>query len=55
MTDMAVVIVTWNNAAVISDALRSLTHDLQESGLRRQVWLVDSASEDETVARLFAE
>lgn len=47
-TDLAVVIVTWNNAAVIGDALRSLFDDLRESGLRHQVWVVDSASADQT-------
>lgn len=50
MVDLAVVVVTWNNAAVIVDALESLQNDLQSSGLRSQVWLVDSASTDETVA-----
>lgn len=48
-TDLAVVIVTWNNAAVIGDALRSLADDLKESGLRHEVWVVDSASNDRTV------
>ena len=48
-TDLAVVIVTWNNAAVIGDALRSLCDDLRESGLRHRVWVVDSASADQTV------
>ncbi|MDE2635092.1 MAG: glycosyltransferase family 2 protein [Chloroflexota bacterium] len=47
-TDLAVVIVTWNNAAVIGDALRSLVDDLKESGLRHEVWIVDSASDDQT-------
>ena len=49
MIDLAVVIVTWNNADVIADALRSLLDDLRGSGLRSQVWLVDSASTDATV------
>ena len=47
--DLAVVVVTWNNAAVIADALRSLLRDLAESGLRYEVWLSDSASDDCTV------
>lgn len=46
--DLAVVIVTWNNAAVIRAALSSLLDDLRESDLRCEVWLVDSASEDQT-------
>lgn len=49
MIDLAVVIVTWNNADVIADALRSLLDDLKTSGLSSQVWLVDSASTDATV------
>lgn len=47
-TDLAVVVVTWNNAAVIRAALSSLLDDLQASGLRYEVWVVDSASEDQT-------
>ena len=47
--DLAVVIVTWNNAAVIGDALQSLIDDLGESRLRHEVWVVDSASDDQTV------
>ncbi|MCY4062906.1 MAG: glycosyltransferase family 2 protein [Chloroflexi bacterium] len=46
--DLAVVIVTWNNAAVIRAALSSLLDDLQDSGLRNEVWVVDSASQDQT-------
>ena len=49
MTDLAVVIVTWNNAGEIAAALRSLLADLQSSGLRYAVWLVDSCSSDDTV------
>ncbi len=50
MTDLATVIVTWNNADVIAAALESLLDDLRTSGLKYQVWLVDSASSDQTVA-----
>ena len=49
MTELAVVVVCWNNADVIADALQSLIEDLQDSGLSFQVWLVDSASNDKTV------
>lgn len=49
MIDLAVIVVTWNNADVIVEALQSLLDDLQGSGLRSEVWLVDSASTDETV------
>lgn len=48
-TDLAVIIVTWNNADVIGDALRSLIDDLRESGLRYQVCVVDSGSGDRTL------
>lgn len=50
MTDLAVVIVTWNNAAEIDAALRSLFADLNASGLRCQVWVVDSCSRDGSAA-----
>ena len=49
MSDLAVVIVTWNSAAEIADALRSLLADLRNSGLRHQVWVVDACSSDDTV------
>ena len=48
--DLAVVIVAWNNADVIRAALSSLLEDLNASGLRCEVWVVDSASADETAA-----
>ena len=48
-TDLAVIIVAWNNAEVIGDALRSLLDDLRESGLRYQVCVVDSGSSDRTL------
>lgn len=50
MSDLAVVIVTWNSAAVIDAALRSLLADLRDSRLRYKVWLVDACSSDDTVA-----
>ncbi len=49
MTDLAVAIVSWNSARVIEDALRSLIDDLKESGLEYEIWLVDSASSDDSV------
>ena len=48
--DLAVIIVTWNNADVIAPALDSLLADLAQCGLRHEVWLVDGASRDNTVA-----
>ena len=49
MVDLAVVIVTWNNSAVIADALRSLLDDLSDSGLKHEVRVLDCASSDDTV------
>ncbi len=49
-TDLAVVIVTWNVQDLITDALRTLYEDLEQSGLKASVYVVDSASSDETVA-----
>lgn len=52
--DLAVVIVTWNVRDLVIDALESLFADLQHSGLKAQVIVVDSASSDDTVARVQA-
>ncbi len=48
--DLAVVIVTWNSAELIGAALRSLIEDLRASSLRYEVWVVDSASDDQSAA-----
>ena len=48
-SDLAAVIVTWNNQDLIAAALKSLLDDLSGSGLRHEVWLVDSASSDGSV------
>lgn len=47
--DLAIVIVSWNNADVILPALQSLYADLENTSLRHAIWLVDSASQDATV------
>jgi N-acetylglucosaminyl-diphospho-decaprenol L-rhamnosyltransferase len=47
--DVAVVIVTWNVRDLIVDALLTLYDDLDQSGLRTKVYVVDSASSDDTV------
>ena len=47
-TDLAVIIVTWNNADVIHAALSSLIADLTVSDLRYRICVVDSASTDQT-------
>jgi GT2 family glycosyltransferase len=48
MLDLAVVIVTWNTRTLVLDALRTLCADLESSGLRGGVWVVDNASADGT-------
>ena len=54
MLDLAVVIVTWNSANIIAAALQSLLDDLDGSGLRGTVWVVDCASSDATAALIRA-
>ncbi len=49
MIDLAIVIVTWNVREVVLDALRTLYADLEQSNLKAQVIVVDSASSDGTV------
>lgn len=48
--DLAVIIVTWNNEAVIADALGSLQADLSASSMTYEIRVVDCASTDATVA-----
>lgn len=48
MIDLAVVIVTWNVRELVLDALESLYADLEMSGLKADVYVVDSASSDGT-------
>ncbi len=54
MTDLAVVVVTWNVRDLVLDALASLYADLENSGLAAEVHVVDSASSDGTVAAIAA-
>ena len=49
MADLAVVMVTWNNARIISDALQSLMDDLEAGKLACDLWVVDCGSTDDTV------
>ncbi len=49
MTDLAIIIVTWNVRELVLDALRTLYADLAQSNLDAQVIVVDSASSDDTV------
>lgn len=56
MTDLAVIIVTWNTRSLTLEALRSLFIDLDSSGLDAAVYVVDSASSDgtaEAIAQAF--
>lgn len=55
MPDLAVVIVTWNVRDLALDALRSLTADLETSGLSYEVYVVDSASSDGTPQAIAAQ
>lgn len=48
MTDLAVIIVTWNIRDLIEEALQSLYDDLEASDLTYEVYVVDSASSDGT-------
>lgn len=50
MLDLAVVVVTWNNETIITDTLQSVIDDLESTQLDYEVWLVDSASTDNTVS-----
>ncbi len=52
MIDVAIIIVSWNVRNYLSDCLRSVAIDLRESRLRGEVWVVDNASTDGTVALL---
>ncbi len=54
MADLAVVIVSWNVRALLLDALRSLYDDLAASSLVADVYVVDNASTDDTVAAVAA-
>ncbi len=52
MTDLAVIIVTWNVREIVLDALRTLYADLEQSTLDARVIVVDSASSDDTVGAI---
>lgn len=52
MTDLAIIIVTWNVRDLVLDALRTLYADLAQSKLDAQVIVVDSASSDDTVTAI---
>lgn len=48
MIDLAVVIVTWNVRDLVLNAIETLLHDLGQSGLTYDIYVVDNASADGT-------
>ena len=52
MIDVAVIIVSWNVREYLADCLRSVCTDLGRSQLHGQIFVVDNASTDGTVALL---
>ena len=46
MSDLAIIIVSWNVKKLLVDCLRSVFDDLTGSNLSAQVWVVDNASDD---------
>lgn len=52
MVDLAIVIVTWNVRDLVIAAIQTLLDDLEQSGLNGQVYVVDSASSDDTVSAI---
>lgn len=52
MIDVAVVIVSWNVRDYLANCLRSVYAELGRLGLSGEVWVVDNASTDGTVALL---
>jgi len=49
MLDVAVVIVSWNVRDYLANCLRSLYSEIDRSGLKADVWVVDNASTDGTI------
>lgn len=52
MTDLAVVLVNWNTRDLTLQTLRTLYDDLATTSLQYQVWVVDNASHDGSVAAI---
>ncbi|MBX3057222.1 MAG: glycosyltransferase family 2 protein [Anaerolineae bacterium] len=52
MVDVAVIIVSWNVRDYLIKCLRSVFAEFKRSGLSGEVWVVDNASTDGTVALL---
>jgi hypothetical protein len=52
MTNLAIIIVSWNVCGLLANCLHTVQADLEYSRLTGQVWVVDNASSDGTVAML---
>jgi GT2 family glycosyltransferase len=46
MTDLAVIVVSWNTRDLTCNALRTLKQDIECGGLDSEIWVVDNASTD---------
>ncbi|MCB9437967.1 MAG: glycosyltransferase family 2 protein [Anaerolineales bacterium] len=56
MTDLAIIIVSWNTRALTLDAIRTLREDLNANGPQQsQIWVVDNDSSDDSAAAIRAE
>ncbi|KAB2867243.1 MAG: glycosyltransferase family 2 protein [Anaerolineae bacterium] len=56
MSDLAVVIVSWNTRAFTLEAIRTLLDDVQRGGpYDTEIWVVDNASSDDSPAAIQAE
>ncbi len=49
MTDLAVIIVSWNVQSMLADCLQSVEVDLARGGLAGEIWVVDNASSDDSI------
>lgn len=52
MTDLAIIIINWNVRDLLAACLRTALADLATSDLSGQIWVVDNASQDGSVAML---
>jgi hypothetical protein len=52
MKNIAIVIVNWNVRDMLADCLRSVQADAAHSQLAAEIWVVDNASTDDSVAML---
>ncbi|MEM7346580.1 MAG: glycosyltransferase family 2 protein [Chloroflexota bacterium] len=52
MSDLAIIIVSWNVQELLQACLKTIETDLQDSNLSAQIWVVDNASTDQSVAMI---